>query len=266
MLRFFQKHRILIILGVFAIALALTTYFILTRITEKGDFTPVKKGTIVEAIYGIGTVKASRTFNLKVGVAAIVSNIFVDEGQFVKKGKALIDLDTPRRYSAPFDGVVTALEFKVGETVFPQAPILTITDFENRYLIVSMEQQGAMRAQVGQTAYLSFESIRDQKYQGTVTSVYSNPTGFLVRIDVPNLPSTLLPEMTADVAITVKTHDNVLLVPANAIELGNIYLKKSDFEPLEEIPVTVGIVDGNMAQIISDKIKEGDQIRLTREK
>lgn len=264
MIEFLKRHKLVSGILVLLIILAAFSYFALDQIRGKDTFVKVERGAIVESIYGIGTIKASREFALRVGVPSVIEKFFVKEGQSVKKGEPLVLLDTKRRYNAPFDGVITQLPAKVGETIFPQAPLLTLTDFSDRYVIVSLEQKGALKAKTGQQAQLSFESIRDQKFSGKVTSVYSNPEGFLVRIDVSDLPHTLLPGMTADVAIAIKTHEDVLLVPIAAINIGKIYVRRTEFELADEKPVQIGLVDGQMAQILSGDVQEGDFVRIAK--
>ena len=266
MFDFIKRHKIFTFVLILLIAFAAATYFGINRFMQtEANFIEVKKGSIVESIYGIGTIRAEHSFQLKVGIPSVLERVYVKEGQNVNKGQILVKLESNRTYTAPFSGVVTQLIAQVGETVFPQSPILTLSDPSEKYAEVSLEQKGALRAKEGQTAVLSFESIRDQRFTGTVTSVYSNPQGFFLRIDAPNLSESILEGMTADVSIAVKTHENVLLVPVNTIEIGNVYVKRSDFK-IEKVPINTGIVDGSMAQIVSGDVKEGDLVKVLEAK
>src|SRR5690606_36202808 len=111
-------------------------------------------------------------------------------------------------------------------SVFPNSEILTITNLNDRYMVVSMEQQGALRVRRGQYARLSFDSIREKTFQGIVESIYSQGNDFLARINLENLPYNILPGMTADVAIAIKEHKDVLLVPIAALGDGAVYLRE----------------------------------------
>src|SRR5262245_45042462 len=82
---------------------------------------PLKRGNVIESVYGIGTVMANRTFQFKPGIINTVHNLFVQEGSVVKKGDRLLELDGGLIVQAPFDGTVTSLPFKVGENVFAQS-------------------------------------------------------------------------------------------------------------------------------------------------
>jgi macrolide-specific efflux system membrane fusion protein len=222
---------------------------------------PIKKGNIVEGVYGIGTVTANHNYNLKSGVTNIIKRIFVKEGDEVKQGDKLIDLDGVL-FSAPFAGIITYLPFKVGEAAFAQSTLLTLTDLNDRYLVVSLEQQGALRVRKGQKAKLSFDTIRNESYEGFVESVYSQNDNFLARIGIANLPPQILPGMTADVAIGINQHDQALVIPVAALEAGFVYVRRHHL--LKKIPVKTGIIDGVMAEILSGEISEGDQLVIRK--
>ncbi|MFL5785591.1 MAG: efflux RND transporter periplasmic adaptor subunit [Bacteriovoracaceae bacterium] len=237
---------------------------VVTRLTKSDEGTltpPLQRGNIVEGVYGIGTVIANQSFQVHVGVTNIVRDIFVKEGDSVKKNQPLISLDGSL-VRAPFDGVITSLPSKVGEVVFIQSNILTLTNLLDRFLVVSLEQEGAIRVKRGQKARLSFESIRETTYDGTVQSVYAQGGNFLARIDIAGLPPQILPGMTADVAIGISEHKNVLLAPTSALEAGVVYLKEK--LGTKKIPVKVGITDGIMAEIISGDLKAGDQLLIRK--
>lgn len=51
----------------------------------------VKKGDVLEAIYGLGKVKSRQSFDVKVGVMSNVEKLYVQEGEKVNKGDKLIN-------------------------------------------------------------------------------------------------------------------------------------------------------------------------------
>ena len=161
--------------------------------------------------------------------------------------------------SAPFDGTVTALPVKVGENVFAQTVVLELTDLQDRYVTVSLEQRAAIRVRRGQTARLSFENMRDTALAGTVESVYSRAGDFLVRIEVPDLPTQILPGMTADVAINIRQRSGALLVPVAAIREGSVAVKRDGIVPVR-VEVTTGLADGAFAEVTAGDLKPGDRV------
>lgn len=222
---------------------------------------PIRKGPIVESVYGIGTVTATRSFQLKLGVTSTIRRLFVKEGDQVRRDQRLVDLDGVL-FNAPFDGTITLLPFKVGETVFPQSVVLSIVDLQDRYVLVTLEQQAALRVRRGQKARLSFDSLREESYDGLVEAIYSNDNNFFVRIGIAGLPPQVLPGMTADVAIGIAEHRDALIVPVAAIDAGKVYVKRG----LGTTAVTVktGIVDGAMAEIVEGGLREGERLVIRR--
>lgn len=250
------QHRTLSLL----LILVLSGTFIFARMVQKrsqGTLTkPLEKGEIIDAVYGIGTVTATRSFSVKPGIIASIDRLYIKEGDPVRKGQKLAVLDG-NLYHAPFAGVINFLPFKVGENIFTQLPVFVLTDLTDRYIVVSLEQQGELRVRPGQKAKLSFDTIRNQSYDGTVASVYSYNKNFLARIDVSSLPPEILPDMTADIAIIIREIPDALVIPVAAFENGSVWLKRGHLFPVK-VPVTLGIVDGISAEVTSGGLKAGD--------
>lgn len=219
---------------------------------------PVGRGPVIESVYGIGTVTANRTFQFKTGVISTLEKLFVKEGDAVKQGDALVMLENDVVIKAPFDGTVTALPFKAGENIFTQMLVVEVVDLLDRYLVVSLEQRGALRVRKGQKARLSFDGLREESFEGTVDSVYSSAGDFLIRVDISRLPPQILPGMTADVAIGINERANVLLVPVAALVNGHVYIKRNGSK--EKVAIQTGIIDGVMAEVVAGDIREGDRL------
>lgn len=217
----------------------------------------VKRGDIQEAVYGLGTVKSNKVYELKSGVTVTVMKLFVKEGDAVSRGQTLVKFDEGGA-SAPFPGVVTLLPFHEKENVFPQTPILRIEDLRDLYVELSLEQQGALRVRQGQNAKMSFESIRGSLIEGKVESVFPKADQFVVRIQSGELPEGVLPGMTADVAIQVGERKNVLLIPFAAVSNGRITVNQNGRK--QKLNVKIGAVDGDWAEVKDSDLQEGAQV------
>lgn len=221
-----------------------------------------KIGDMVEAVYGIGTVTARHTFDLKLGVSDTLEKLYVQEGDAVLKGAPLVALADLPAVRAPFAGVVTSLPFKEGETLFPQIPVLTLTDVKNPYIVVSLEQEGALRVRQNQSAIISFETLRSDRLNGTVSAVYPKDGQFLVNIEVPQMPEGALVGMTTDVAIQVETRKQVLQIPVAALDQGEVKLIRNG--NTLKVPVKLGAGDGTWAEVTDGSIQPADLILLPR--
>lgn len=251
------------------VALAAVLFYIggRTVTTERSErlSEPVRRDRIVESVYGIGTVRANRIFQLKPGIVTTISRLHVKEGDSVTEGQKLLELDRGMAFSAPFSGTVTSLPAREGENVFAQSVILELVDLKDRYVTVSLEQRAAVRVKKGQSARLSFENLRETAHAGRVESVYSSGNDFLVRIEAAELPAEILPGMTADVAIGINEHADALLVPVAAIQQGTVTVRRDGGKPFST-SVRIGIVDGALAEVLSGDLKPGDRVFLPADK
>lgn len=216
------------------------------------------RGDVVEAVYGLGSVTANRVYQLKVGVTTGIKKMHVRQGQTTAKGAPLVELDDAGVQRAPFSGLITEVRFNENENVFPQLPIVTLVDPGDLYIVVSLEQQAALRIRAGQKATLSFESLRGEKFEGRVRTVYPSDGQFLAQIDASGLPPQILPGMTVDVAIEVGRKQNVLLVPVRALSAGRVIIERDGKR--RKIEVKVGTVDGERAEVMSGDLLESDRL------
>lgn len=255
-----KAHRKLVTLVLVALVLGtLASRYFLSAFHHDPLTAPLQRGKIIEGVYGIGTVMTNRSYDIKPAINNILNEVYVKEGDEVQRDQKLLRMENIT-YKAPFAGIVTYLPFKTGEIVFVQSIVLSLTDFSDRYLVVSLEQEGALRVRPGQKAKLNFDSMREQTFEGTVEAVYSHQQNFLARIGIAHLPVQILPGMTADVAIGIREHDNALLIPMAALEGQSVYVR-SRFKN-RPVPVKIGITDGLMAEVLSGNIKEGDRLIL----
>jgi multidrug efflux pump subunit AcrA (membrane-fusion protein) len=260
-----KRKRLLFFIVIILIALAIAAWFFRKQAVQKRVLTdPIRRGTVIESIYGIGTVKANKIYDLKSGVISSIDHVYVKEGDFVEKGARLVDFREGAHFVAPFAGTVTWVPYNAGENVFLQSVIVRVVDLKDRYMVVSLEQRGAIKVKSGQKARINFDNLRNETYNGVVEAVYSHENDFMVRIRVSDLPDQILPGMTGDVAIGIREYPNVLVIPVAAIDNGKVEVQRGRRKVT--VPVTTGIVDGAMAQVVSGDLSEGDRLMMPKRK
>jgi membrane fusion protein, macrolide-specific efflux system len=234
-------------------------FLIFWRYNSNENLKP-KVGNVVESIYGLGTVTADQVYQLRAGIILEVRKLFVKEGDLVKPNDPVVKFDDNVMRSKIF-GTITSVAFKEGELVPPQVPIVTITNLEHLHLEVSLEQQSVLRIKREQKVLISFETLRSEKYEGLVKSVYPRDSQFIVRIELENWPRGVLPGMTADVAIIVGEKKNILLIPIRSIVAGKVTRLRSNKKEL--VPVQLGVIDGEWGEVTSENISIDDEL-ITR--
>lgn len=221
------------------------------------------KGSVIEAVYALGKVKAHKSFDVLVGVMSVVQENYVEEGNEVQEGAPLIKFESGNVFKAPFSGTVTLVKLHKREIALPHEPVLRLTDIKDRYIELSLEQESALRIRKGQSARVSFESIRGEIKNGTVSKVFPREDEFLAHVSVKDLDLNVLPGMTADVSVEVGRIENALLIPYKAVRNGNVTVKRGDGWKKEK--VELGHFDGTFVEIKGDSLKLSDVIRMPKD-
>lgn len=251
-----DRKKLYIIGSVLVIVLIITSYFFIRN--SQSNRLGIERGSLVEAVYALGTVRPVDSFSLKFGIAASVREIFVEEGQTVTKGEALLVNDSGITFRSPFNGTLTKLNVAKNETAMPGIPILEIQNLKEVYISVSLDQESALRVKPGQAVQLSFESIRGNVYKGKVERIYPSNGQFLVRIEPQELPQGILPDMTTDVAIEVSSKENAILVPLVAVDRGKITRFRNGKR--DKIEIRIGAINSEYGELLQGDLKEGDEV------
>lgn len=215
----------------------------------------LKRGDLSTSIYGSGQLKTNRSFDLKLGTSAKIIEIKKSLGNKVKKGEIVVIFDNLPIFKAPIDGVLTAINFKSGETAFAQTLLLSIVEPKDFYLEMSLDQKSIRLVKEGQQARISFDGYRDLKINGSVTSTFSNNGLFYAIIEIKNPDPSFLPGMSADIAIVTETKQDVLIGPLGAIKNGKILMEINN-QPIE-VSVATGVDDGKFIEIQGENLQAG---------
>lgn len=258
----FTKKIVLWALGII-LAIAVISFFTKQYFQSQNYIkTSPKTGEITEAVYGLGKVKSNQRYDVKLGINSFIKNVYVKEGDSVKKGQSLLKADEST-FRAPFDGTITLVSIYEGETATPQAVLIRLENLTDRFIELSLEQEAALRVQKGQHAKVSFESLRGKVLSGQVTAVYSRGSDFLTNVDVQDLDEKVLPGMSADVSIEIGKIQG-MLIPVKALRNGVVRIERDG--KTQNLKVEVGLVDGLSAEIKDDSLKPTDLILIPKER
>jgi len=145
-------------------------------------------------------------------------------------------------YQAPFDGVITNLPVREGETVVigiqnaPGSTMMTLADMSVITAEVRVDETDIVNVELGQPAEVTIDAIPKKKFQAVVTQIGDNAivrstgvstsqqiTGtqeakdFKVVVTLKDPPEDLRPGLSATAKITTATRSNVLTVPIQAL-------------------------------------------------
>lgn len=159
------------------------------------------------------------------------------------------------------------------EPVFEPYPLegsllMTLTARQTMTLSIPLDEQDIAKVHEGQTASVTVSALRGQTFAGEITEVSNHGTSsggsskFTVEITLP-VAENMLPGMSATVSIPLYTKMDVLTIPVAAlVENGTrtqVYtaLDAETGEPASPVAVTIGVSDGETAEILSG-LESGD--------
>jgi membrane fusion protein, macrolide-specific efflux system len=231
---------------------------------DRGITIVPKVGPVVQAIYGMGVVRPHKKYDIKVGILTTVEKLYVREGQQVRAGDPLIKFIGSSLLRAPFSGTVINAPLRDSEPVLPHTKALSMADLNELYLEVSVEQEGALKVRRGQKSKVTFEGYQGPALDGEVKAIFPRDDEFLVHIETSQMPESVLPGMSADVAIEIGRKENAVMIPINSVVDGKVTVIR-DGERLSTA-VTTGLTEGPLVEITNDAVLPSDLVEIRRER
>ncbi len=151
--------------------------------------------------------------------------------------------------------------------------VATVSADENMVITISVDETDILSLSEGQEAYVTIDSIGDETYEGTVTSVGttassgSGVTSYSAEITIPKEDG-MLSGMSASVKITIEGVEDALVIPVEALHQTSstayVYTKydedTGEFSGMTE--VIAGLSNGSLVEITSG-LAEGDVVWYT---
>lgn len=219
------------------------------------------------AVGGVGSSSAA-TFAyadeaaVTASVSGTVSAVSFQEGDWVEKGQVLVSLTSDSvddqiqsaseslrnaelsydkqteqlddyTITAPITGTIVDKNYNAGEISESSQVLCTIYDLSYLTMTLSVDELDIADIAVGQTVSVTADAVEDQTYTGVVTkvSVAGTSTGsattYPVTIRIDDTDG-LLPGMSVDATIELESAQDVLAIPAAALNRGDTVLVTTD--------------------------------------
>ena len=162
------------------------------------------------------------------------------------------DVLSKTEYRAPFDGVITNLPVREGETVVigiqnaPGSTLMTLADISVITAEVKVDETDIVNVKLGQPADVTIDAIPKEHFKGVVTEIGNNAilrsTGvstaqstsssqeakdFKVVVTIQDPPANLLPGLSTTARITTASKSEALAIPIQALTIR----QRSDLAP-----------------------------------
>ncbi|MCD7921154.1 MAG: HlyD family efflux transporter periplasmic adaptor subunit [Clostridiales bacterium] len=151
--------------------------------------------------------------------------------------------------------------------------VATISLDENMVISISVDESDILSLSEGQEAAVTIDSIGEDSYTGTVTSIStsatssSGVTSYSAEVTIPKTED-MLSGMSASVVITIEGVDDALLIPVDALHQTSstayVYTEydESSGEYSGMVEVTTGLSNSSYVEI-TDGLSEGDTVYYT---
>jgi multidrug efflux pump subunit AcrA (membrane-fusion protein) len=170
---------------------------------------------------------------------------------------------------APFTGTVLAVNVQPGDKVSSNQVAIVLADLRDLRVLAYVDETEISQVERGQEVVVTFDAFPGKRFTGKVLEVplQGKLVGNVVTYEVPvslegveGVP--LKPGMTANLRVVVGRREQVLLVPAMAVEQTDegYVVRVVELDGSQGVvPVEVGLSDGVYTEVVRG-LNEGDQV------
>lgn len=170
------------------------------------------------------------------------------------------------KVKAPVAGQISSLTLRIGDRITTNQQLFRVADYNVMQITITVDELDIARTRVGQQAAITLDALPGRPYQGKVIKI--NPEGvfrndiatFEVTVQVEN-PRGLMAGMNSTVNIVVEERNNVLFVPAQAVQVqrGRAAVQVREGEQAVQKEVQIGLRTAQQVEIVSG-LSEGDKV------
>ena len=206
----------------------------------------------VEALLKSGSVSQQTYDQTKVQYDLTKENLeFLEKNTYVK---------------ADFSGVISAKNFESGE-LYSGMPILTLIQINTLKAIVNIPEAYFPMIKAGTKVQLTSDIYKGRIFEGTIEIIYptidANTHTFQAKVRIPNAKEELRPGMYMSVNIDLDNIEAIIVPYQSVLKLQGAnerYVFVNNEGYAKRIVVTMGKRFDDKIEIISDELKEGDEL------
>ena len=234
------------------------------------DSYSASRGSISNSLSFSGSLQLVTSSTYSNTSSATVRSIYVAEGESVSSGKRLMRLSNGETIKAEFNGTVNTISVEEGDEVQPNTSLIQVADFSRLKTTIRIDEYDIASVHVGDTCTVT-ATAAEKSYTSTISSInyISSSQGNVayytgtVYIDVQPGDS-IYPGMQVTVTVPQEQAEDVVILKMDALSFTNdntafVYRLDSDGSTMLEIPVTVGVSNGNYVEI-KEGLSEGDEV------
>lgn len=173
---------------------------------------------------------------------------------------------------APFGGVFDERHVDIGTGVSPGETIGRVVDLDPIKVVAGVPERYASDVRVGTPAELGFKALDGRRYTSRVAYVSATvdpgSRTFGIEIEIENAGGEIKPQMVADLSVTRRDLEDVIVVPQDAlvrVEDGYVVyvvVERGGEQVAEVRDVVVGASRRNLV-VIDEGVSEGERLIVT---
>ncbi|MBN2094176.1 MAG: efflux RND transporter periplasmic adaptor subunit [Candidatus Zambryskibacteria bacterium] len=167
---------------------------------------------------------------------------------------------------APFDGIVTTQNAKVGSAVSAGQILISLNSKTEAYIEANISEIHIGKIKESDPVFMTFDAFPDREFGGVVS--YIEPGDFIIdgivnykiRVNFLDYDEKIKNGLTVNLKIQTAKKENVLAIPLYAVseENGQNMVKKLYGKNIQKIPVQLGLMGNDGLVEILNGLEEGD--------
>lgn len=181
---------------------------------------------------------------------------------------------------APIDGIITKINYEIGEDVSLSQPFISMLGNNNLYVEILVSEADISKVKNGQSAAITFDAFSsDMNFKGEIyfiepaETIVQGVVYYKVKVMLADMDDVekkyglgvpVKSGMTANVVITTAEKSDILIIPARAVveKSGGLKIVRVLVEnKVTEVPVQIGLRgDEGLVEVSADGLKAGDSV------
>lgn len=237
------------------------------------------RGELIDYIELSGDVEPRSTVDAYADTTGKLTKIYVNVGDYVKKGQVIAEVDPSRPgmdfvaspVKAPISGTVTALPMHLGATVVQSMPVAKIADLNDLQIVSYVAERFVSRVREGQKAVVTFSAFPGESFPAYIREISpvvdSSSRAMQIKLSFTGDTGMIKPGMFAVFKLITDDKKNVVKIPAGALSErdGKYYVykikKEGDRIFAKRFMVMTGTRINGKVEIL-EGVSEGDEIVL----
>ncbi len=201
-----------------------------------------------------------------------VRTVYVKMGDHVQAGDKLVRLSSGETMTAEFDGRVNTVSVEAGDEVSAGASLVQVADFSHMKVNIRVDEYDISSVSVGQNCTVT-ATATEQEFESSIAAIdyisaSAGNVAYYTATAYVDVNDGIYPGMQVTVTIPQEEAEDVVVLKMDALSFDEansafVYMYNAD-GVLEEVPVEVGVSNGNYVEIKSG-LKDGDEVYVETE-